>query len=358
MNSTYQTQDPRASIARELARFYSELSGSAAKPAPKFSLSRVLQEMRSERGLHDGYEREVTGAAATISGGTFDPHRVIVPWAALATRDFSQSNGGYLVADRLGDPIDVLRPFSVVAEAGVTTLTGLRENLILPRVTATPTAAWVAEDGVSQYSESQPTIGTVSLTPKVAAVLLDFSHQFQRQAASLEMLLRQQLLGAVGALFDQAFFAGTGNSGQPMGLVGTANVGTQSGTSMDYADILAMRMAVLSAGGREENLSWVGPPGVQEILGQVERITGAGRFCWDDDGILGRPAHATETAPARTLIVGDFSKAIVALWGAGIKVEINPYAAFNTGKLSARVVLDVDIAFPLPTAFCVASSIT
>ena len=51
-------------------------------------------------------------------------------------------------------------------------------------------------------------------------------------------------------------------------------------------------------------------------------------------------------------------RAIVGLWGAGIRVEIDPYSAFTTGVLSARVVLDVDFAFPQPAAFSVAASIT
>ncbi len=360
MNTNHTTADPvRASIARELARYYSELSGTDAKPAPMFSLTRMLNEMRTERGLHDGYEREITSGAAMIGGGTHDPHRVIVPLGALATRDMTTAtDAGYLVGTANADPFDVLRPYSVVASAGVTVLSGLRESLTIPRVSGAASAVWVAEDGVTQYTESQATIGSVSLSPKVAAVTVAFSHQFQRQAPAVEMLLRQQLLSAVGELLDTAFFAGSGNSGQPLGLLATANIGTQSGTSLAYAGLQAMRQAVLTAGGREGALQWVGPPAMQTLLGTRERVASGGRHLWDDGTILGRPAHATKLAPATTLICGDFSKAIVALWGTGIRIEIDPYTSFTTGVLSARVVLDVDLAFPQPTAFSVATSIT
>lgn len=357
------TADPvRANIARELARYYSELAGTDARPAPMFSLTRVLQEMRTERGLHDGYEREVTGAAATIGGTQHDPHRVVIPFGALAGRrdmSLSDANGSsYVVGTSNADPFDVLRPYSTTAQAGVTVLSGLRENLTIPRISGAASAGWIAEDGVTQYGESQATIGSTSLTPKTCAVRVDFSHQFHRQAPAVEMLLRQQLLGAVGELLDGAFLTGSGNSGQPLGLLGTSNINTASGGSLALAGLLEMREEIIAAGGREENLRWIGASTVQELLGTRERVANGGRMLWDDNGILGRPAHATRLAPVATLICGDFTKAIVALWGAGVRVEIDPYTAFTTGVLSARVVLDVDFAFPQPAAFSVAASIT
>jgi HK97 family phage major capsid protein len=362
MNTTYTPEAGRAGIAAELARFYAELAGTADKPPPMFSLTRVFNEMRTERGLHDGYEKQVCGSAALMNGTEHDAHRVIIPFRALATRDMSIGDGngsGYIVGTaNAAEPFDVLRPWSVVASAGVTVLSGLRENLTIPRISTASSAAWIAEDGVTQYGESQPTVGSTSLTPKVCAVTVNFSHQFQRQAPAVEMLLRQQLLGAVGALLDQAFFAGSGNSGQPLGLLATSNINTATGTSLALAGLLEMRQEILDAGGREENLRWVGPPAMQKLLGARERVAAGGRMLWDDGTILGAPAHATSRAPATTLIAGDFSRAIVALWGTGVRVEIDPYSAFTTGVLSARLVLSCDFAFPQPAAFSVASSIT
>jgi HK97 family phage major capsid protein len=362
MNTYTTTADPvRASIARELARYYAELSGTDDKPAPMFSLTRVLQEMRTSRGLHDGYEREVTSAAATISGTEHDPHRVVIPFGALAgRRDMTvASEGAYIVGTANAvEPFDVLRPYSTTAQAGVTVVSGLRENLTIPRISGAATAAWIPEDGVTQYTASQATIGSTSLMPKVCAVTVSFSHQFQRQAPAVEMLLRQQLLGAVGELLDGAFLTGSGNSGQPLGLLATANINTATGTSLALAGLLEMREEVIAAGGREENLRWIGASTVQELLGVRERVANGGRMLWDDNGILGRPAHATRLAPAATLVCGDFTRAIVGLWGVGVRVEIDPYSAFTTGVLSARVVLDVDFAFPQPAAFSVAASIT
>lgn len=350
----------RRSIARELSKYYDELAGAAEKPQPRFSLARLLDAMQQEHGLRDGYEKEVCSAAALSAGESFDRHRVLVPLHALATRDLSAgtaSAGGYLVATDTGSPVDALKPWSVVASAGVTVADNLSGNLILPRVTASAQGAWVDTEG-TQYAESQPTVGTASLTPKHVAVWLSFSRLWRMQADGGEEFLRRHLLRSVGEMLDTAFFAGSGASGQPTGLLNTAGIGTQSGTSLAHAGILAMRKACVAAGAREDMLRWVGDEDTQELLAARERSSGGGRFLWDDGYILGRPAHATKNAPASALVCGDFSAAVLALWGPSVRLEINPYQDFRAGIYAARVVLTCDVAFPQPGAFCVASSIT
>ena len=136
----------RANIARELAAFYTELSGTADKPAPRFSLSRVLESMAHPNGLSAGHEKEVCGATAIVAGETFDRHRVLIPLHAL-TRDLTVATataGGYLVGTDVGDPVDALRPWSVAAQAGITVVPNLVGNLALPRVTTVSTAGWVS----------------------------------------------------------------------------------------------------------------------------------------------------------------------------------------------------------------------
>lgn len=352
----------RRTLARELSRYYHELAGTDDKPAPRFSLSRVLTEMEHPTGLRDGYEKEVCGSAAIVAGENFDQHRVLIPLHAL-TRDLSATGGGtaggYLVSTDVGSPVDVLRPWSVTARAGITVVPNLRGNLVLPRVSSASTAGWVSGEG-SAFTESQPVLGQTVLTPKTAAVTADFSRQWRLQTAEAgEMLLRAQLMRAVGELVDLAFFAGSGAAGQPTGLLLASGINTASGSSLALAGLLEMRDEIIAAGGQEDALRWVGTSGVQKLLGARERVAAGGRHLWDDDGILGRPAHATKNAPASTLIAGDFSQAIMGIWGPlALRLEVNPYQNFAKGLLSARVAISLDFAFPVPAAFSVASSIT
>ena len=350
----------RANIARELAAYYTELSGTADKPPPRFSLARVLESMAHPNGLSSGWEKEVCGATAIVAGETFDRHRVLVPLHAL-TRDLTvatASAGGHLVGTENGDPVDVLRPWSVVAQAGITVMPNLIGNLTLPRASSASTAGWVAGEG-GTFTESQPTIGQAALTPKTAAVTVDFTRQWQMQAEAAEPLLRTQLMSAIGELIDVAFFAGSGASGEPSGLLNASGINTATGTSLALAGLLEMRDEIIAAGGQEDRLRWVGNSAVQKLLAARERVAAGGRHLWDDNGILGRPAHATKNAPTATLVAGDFSQAIMGIWGpAALRLEINPFQDFKAGLLSARVVLSLDFAFPQPAAFSVATSIT
>ena len=71
---------------------------------------------------------------------------------SMAQRDMtaaSAANGGYVIGTANADPFDVLRPYSVVGQAGVTVLSGLRENLTIPRVTGAAAASGGASGDVS-----------------------------------------------------------------------------------------------------------------------------------------------------------------------------------------------------------------
>lgn len=352
----------RRSIARELSRYYFELSGNEPSEAPRFSVARMLMQMTTERGLRDGYEKEICGSAAMIAGQHFDQHKVIVPFSALATRDLIAATtgaGGFLVTDAVPVARDVLRPWSVTAAAGVTVLEGLTGNLTLPQVAtgAAAVGSWVTAEGVVA-PHTQPTLGQVAMTPKHATAFTRFSRQLLLQSEQTEGFIRAQLLEAVGGLLDQAVIAGTGSNGQPLGLALTPGIGTQSGTTLAYSGIRTMRRQVLAAGGREDNLAWLGGVDVQDTLGGRERATGGGRFLWDDNGVMGRPAYASSYVTAGTLACGDWSRAVVGLWGPGFVVEVNPYENFQAGKLSARILLECDVMFSPLGAFSVSMSIT
>jgi hypothetical protein len=120
-----------------------------------------------------------------------------------------------------------------------------------------------------------------------------------------------------------------------------------------------MRQTALTAGAREDAMQWIGTPAVQGLLSARERASGGGRFIWDGRSILDLPANATPTAPASTLILGDFSKLLLGIWGPpSLVLEVNPYQNFAAGIMAARCVLSCDVALPQPGAFVVASSVS
>jgi HK97 family phage major capsid protein len=345
-------------------RLLNALVSGADESTRTFSLARFL-ECAASRKQFDEPEHRILSGTSKAMGIEWNPHRNWIPFQLLRTPasgavramgTIPGPKGGYLVGVDGIQPTDVLRGWSVISSAGINTMMGLQDGVVIPRTVTPIQASWIGENSPG-ISESPLTLGNVSLLPRTASAFVKFSIQLLRQGEAVESYLRGQLMAAVGELLDKAFFSGAGGA-EPYGLLNTPGVNAQSGTSLAHAGILAMRRQVLAVGGRETSLHWVGTPAVQETMGARERATGGGRFLWDTDGILGLPTFATKNAPTGSLILGDFPQAVLGIFGPGVRIDIDPSQDFNTAGLVARVLLICDCAFPIPAAFSVAATVT
>ena len=328
-----------------------------AKPTEEFSLKRLLPAMMTERGLADGFEREICTEAARALDREFDPHRIIIPWRVLAQRDLTSTNSGtYLIDTANVGVADALKPWSVSVRAGCTLLTNLKSNVTVPRIDGDLTGGWLASDGVSAITPSQPTLGQVSLSPKTWGGIVQFSHQFARQFDA-EPFLRAQLLRTAGRALDAAILNASGNTGQPLGLINSGLPST-SGATFSLATAAAMRKTVAAAGADDAMATFVASPATREVLAQRDRGTDTGIMVWANDRIDNRAAYATPDCPDGVLIHGDFSKVAVGLWGPGFEFQVNPYADFSRGLLQARVLLMCDVAIMQTDALMLATSVS
>jgi HK97 family phage major capsid protein len=295
-----------------------------------------------------------------MAGG--GPPRRRIPTSALSRhqrRDMTAAdaaNGGYLVSVSQGPIEPLLRQYSIVAEGGVRLLSGLVGNLTIPKITAGAAVSWIPAEG-DAVTATQPTLGQVALTPKYAGLLTYCSRQLLVQAQA-EAIIESQIAGDIAAAVDVAVFQGTGNSGQPLGIVGTSGVYAQSGTSLGHAGLQNMLEKAVTGGARYSRLRWYGHPDAIEILATRERASGSG-YCVEDGKIAGRPVISTSAVPTKTLVLGDPSLVLVAVFdGQGIGIERDDFSAFNTGLVGFRLLLAVDVAVMVPAAFSVATSIT
>ena len=347
------SEQRRAHVAADLARYFSELSGAAPKPEAKFSLRRLVDSMaKREFRVGGSHEAVVVQAAALAAGASFNPNSATVPWSVLAQRDLvttTATAGGHLVAAQTVTALDVLRPFSVVARLGCRVVEGLAANLLIPSLSAPVTGQWLAGQNVAATA-SDPTVGLISASPKTATALLRVSHGFMKQGAQADEFIRQQLLSAVGSLLDRAVLQGSGIAGQPTGLASAAGVGTKSGL-LTWATVLDALQALGAANCDDTAVRFLATPEVRRMLQARETGIASGRMCWQDDRIAGKLADVSTNVPAATLFAGDFSQILVALWGAGLEIEIDPATNFATGVLQVRCVLHADVVFQKPGAF-------
>lgn len=333
----------------------------AFKPTDKelrsFSLTRALVDASSGHGLQSGLEYEMLKEYADTIGSTFAPDRFSIPWQILARRDMTvagASGSNYLVPTDTSDAVQALRPWSVVMQSGCTVLPDLRGDMAIPKVTAEVGGYWLTSE-VDPIAKAQPTIGQVTMTPKICGAVVAFSQKLRTQS-NIDAFLTAHLLQTIGRTLDAAALNGSGVSGQPTGLLNTNGFYAQVGTSLAHAGIQNMLQNVADAGALDEALGVVATPSVRELLALREVAPGSG-LLWDGRTVAGLPARATPDVPAARLILGAWSELLVGLWSPP-EIMVNPYANFQAGILQMRVMLHADVAVRQPAAFAVASSIT
>lgn len=280
--------------------------------------------------------------------------------AAAMRRDLTSTSapaGGYLIGTSTTPLEAILQRYSILTEAGVNIVSGLSGPVTVPTINTQGGVTWLPTDG-SSIVDSDPVFGQGAMQPRFAAAKIDVSRQLMLQAP-VSQVVGIAIGEAIGRGVDSAIMNGTGASGQPLGILNKSGVFSQSGTSLQSAGLRAMRKAVLLAGAREDRLTWLGAPDVQELLGSREFSAGSGRVLWADGKIEGLPAVASFLVPAGSLVLGDFSRVTAGIFdSAGVSIELNPFENFMTGLCSFRLILPVDFLASPAAAFAVARSIT
>lgn len=324
-----------------------------------YSIGRMIETMATP-AKRAGFEFEVAQQCARDSGRTYDSFAPIVPWEVLATRSMivgTATSGGYLVGTDVADPVDVLAAWSVVMRAGCTRLPGLTSSVVIPRAVTTPDITWL-ETEASQASVSEPTVGAVNLSPKNVAGVAKFSRSMRLQAKGLEPFVRNVLTRAIGEAIDAGAIAGDGTAGTLTGVINTADVNTQSGTSFDWLAAVTMLQEVAEANAVDDRISYIASPAVRALLQQRECGTAGAGLLWSGNTIGGKAAYVSSSIGTDTMICADWSQLIVGYFGPGVELSIDPYSSFQSSITAVRAIASVDVGLLSPAAFCVGTGIS
>ncbi len=290
---------------------------------------------------------------AAQQGLAFSPTTIYMPHAALR-RDMTVagvSGSQYLVSTDTAAPVD-LPSSSICKKLGAQRLDGLRGNVVIPRGTADQSAYWLSDEN-TVITPGQPELGQISLSPKTCGAISTISRDLNREPA-VEAYVRAHLARVIDELIDAAAIAGTGVSGQPMGITVTPGIGTGTVDATDpWGDITAMQQTVAEAG--TEPTAILSTPAVRKLLQGRPRFTSTDTPVWDGSAVGGLPAYASTNCPASKLIIGDWSQLLIATWG-GIQIDVDPYSLFSTGMIKLRVLVHCDVALLRPSAFAVAGA--
>lgn len=345
--------------------------GMAPKEVEQYSVVRAVRAALSKDWSKAGLELEAhkaimgrSGAQPRNGNSFFVPMDVQVRSAGRRDMTVAGVSGSqYLVStDNLSSSfIDLLRNDSVVLGLGATRLTGLTGNITIPRMTAGGTAYWLGDENTA-ITESQATLGQVSLTPKNVAALTEVTHQLIQQSdPSVEQMVMNDLAQVLALAVDVACLRGSGGSGQPQGIVGTSGVGSFDTDATDpYGDVLNAQADVGAANALRPGCAYVADLASAVLLSGRSRFANTDTPVWNgnllDATMAGFPAKATNQMGANTMLFGWWPSIIVAEWGM-LELAVNPFSDFTRGLSQIRAWYTMDTAMRYPAAFSYDSTV-
>lgn len=357
----------RAAFLEEIKVDQKPLTGKEAdvgltdKEVRQFSVLRALNALAnpSDKAAWEAaaFEREVSEASAKAAGKS--ARGIFVPGEVLrAKRDLTVGTataGGNLVAtDLMADSfIDLLRNRSVAIRAGSTVMNGLVGNVAIPKQTGAATAYWVAESGAP--TESQQTIGQVTMSPKTVGAFTDFSRRLILQSSlDIENMVRRDLAQVIALAIDTAALYGTAADNQPRGLKNQTGINTKdfAAANPTFAELVAMESEVAADNADVGTMRYLVNPAQRGALKSAEKFSGTGMTIWEPGNTVnGYGTEVSNQITAGDVFFGNFADLLIGFWS-GLDLTVDPYAGATSGTVRVIALQDCDIAVRNAVSFC------
>jgi HK97 family phage major capsid protein len=298
--------------------------------------------------------------------------------AGVALAAGTSTGGAELVFVEPGEFIQFLYNRMRVRELGARTIAGLRDNVSFPKQTGKATGSWVGENPGQDVGDSAVTLGAIPSSPKTYQSSSSYSRQLLAQAViDVDTLVREDLGRDMALAVDSVAIVG-GGSNQPTGIVPTSGVqsyetiagvaGGHNGGILSWDDIIIMSEKLEDANADQlGDGGWLTTPGIKSSLKRTARLGNViGLPIWADDntvdGFRARSSNqvaknnvqGTSGANCHTLIRGVFETMIIAMWGSGFELVVDPYRLKKQGMIELTTFMLTDVVLKYPLAFVVA----
>ena len=337
--------------------------GMSEKDMNEYSVIRAVRFQLAAQGIGDrkwldegAFEREVSAAVAGINAQ--DVRGIMIPTEVLARAAYNTGTAaaaGDLVATNLatGSFIDALRPASKVLGMGATILADLVGNVDIPKQTGVSTANWLAAEG-DDAVESTGTYGLVQLSPKELAVHADMTRKMLKQTSpTMDALVRNDLVTAMGTAIDLACLYGTGATGQPQGIKGTTGVNIPSAfvaAAPTYAEVVNMETVINQANADVGSMGYLVSSTMVGNLKTTEKAVNTAQFILEKGQANGYNVEKSNNVVSVDMFFGVWSQLLVAMWG-GLDVTVDTATLSRSGGLRLVCFQDVDLGVRHPQAF-------
>ena len=338
-----------------------------------------------------GFAREISQQIAkdsgkgTRSGSLFIPYSGLVQRATYVTS--GATTGGNIVAtDLLADDfIEALRNSTVMVGLGVQTLSGLIGDVAIPRRSGVASTGFLSSE-TAALSQAESTFDQISMTPKTLGTLSKFSRNMLIQATpGIEDLVRRDISDGINLGIDLGILNGTGSSGQPTGIMQTSGIGSvamgTNGGAITVDALVDLETAMMedNAAVNADAISYVTNA---KVMGAIKKLkTSGGEYLVNNNlqalgrgatpiAVNGYPLAMTNQVPSNltkgstsgscsAVVIGDFSQAILGLYGSGIEITAGEDSDdFAKNLVSVKGVVAFDVAVRHAQSFAAILDVT
>jgi HK97 family phage major capsid protein len=298
----------------------------APQPPGRFSLLGLL--------AGDAYEAGMSKLAAdrygqTQARGLAVPHRRMIRDLGVATA----TGGGNLASTtELQRVAAAVRPAIVLEQMGAerVEVSGAGE-VAFARFAGGGGGGWLAE-GESSPTDNA-TIDSVSATPHCAAARLGLSRRVRNQAREdVEAAVLRELEQCVAATLEAGFLVGSGSNDEPLGLINTTGIGTETFASAvpTLAELVGMIETYGDANGDLTAARWLlHPSDLADLLKAQVDADGGETIVQYIDGahrIVGVPVFTTSHLTEGKVLLLDPSAVALVYFG-GAQVVLDEYSS-------------------------------
>jgi HK97 family phage major capsid protein len=344
------------------------------REARSFSIVRAMAAQAGLSGIDAGREREVSAELAKRSGVA--PQGFLVPTSVFEQRVLTTAlpaggpGSNLIQTDLRGDMfINRLRASLVTGRLGATVLNGLTGNVDIPRLKASASTGWVAENTALPNSDHQ--FDKVSMTPKHVGALTELSrNMLQQPSIDIEQLVRNDFAAILAEAMDRAALNGSGTGAEPRGVLNVVGIGNvpmgTNGAAMTIDTAADLMGAVQQADVADNSRGFVSTPKVQTAAMKLKdgqnRPYGVAEVFKQQNVLFSNTVPSNLTKGTGTnlsaTIYGNWSDLLIGYWSA-FDLLVNPYesTAYAKGNVQVRAMLTADIAVRYAQSFAAARDI-
>lgn len=340
-----------------------------APEAKDYSLFKAIQQHVNE-GRLDGLEKEVQdelaskyrNATGKVADGLLIPAEY---WNASSARPQNAAtvgtgtSGGNTVETEMQGLTDYLKDYSILPRVGATIFRDSVGNLEFPRSTAGYSGTWDAE--TDTISNADATFAAnLTLSPKRVGAGTAVSKQLLAQSSvDFEAWVRSELQYGIATAVDRAAITGAGGDA-PTGVLsasGTDSYAWQAGNAL-WTNIVDQIADYRDNNAPLANATWLTDTSVWANWYKTQLADSTGKFVIEENPnnmgytVAGRPFYEHTDVTAGNVIMGDFSRLFVAMWG-GIQLTYDPYSQKKSGQVELYAETFADCGLLQPNSFVI-----